>query len=552
MYFFKRTIMTAMLFLIFSPTLITEAHAKDVTSLGYLFGGDASIYLHELERTRGFVNTVNPDYFEVAADGTVKLTKEPDPLFIATMHEKGIKVIPFLSNHWNRELGRLALTQKSTVAQQLAAYITQYDLDGVDIDLQDLTELDREAFSGFVAEIRNKIPSEKIVSACVAANPYSLTKGWHGQYDYKRLGEICDYIFIMTYDESYNGSPAGPVASYSFIEKSIIYALKHVPKEKIMIGVPFYGRYWIAGQAQSSGGKAFTISDIQNLVNNYGTAQWYDAATSCARATLKITASQVNAGLWGGKKLVAGTYDVWYEDHSSFEKKFSLVKKYDIRGAGVWALGQEPQSVWAKYGKWLFGAAFDDVVGHWSEFSVYQLKNTGIINGKTETMFFPEDYLSRAEACVMICKILSLIPPKENFNDLSDTANHWARGYISAVRARGIISGYSDGTFLPDNPISREELASIVAKILHVPDTIDFQDMPFDDVPVARWSSDAILTLKVYKITTGYPNGLFYPLKPVKRAEGASILYELLDKPKVIPPVSQKFDETDYTPIEPR
>lgn len=83
--------------------------------------------------------------------------------------------------------------------------------------------------------------------------PKGWNTGWHGSYDYSALSKYADYLMIMAYDEHYQGSPAGPVAGMEFVEESIKYALKHVPKEKIVLGVPFFGRVWGPGRALTAG-----------------------------------------------------------------------------------------------------------------------------------------------------------------------------------------------------------------------------------------------------------------------------------------------------------
>lgn len=156
------------------------------------------------------------------------------------MHNQNIKVVPFISNHWNRELGRIALLNREKLAQEVVEAVKKYNLDGVNIDIENVTEADKENYTDFVRLIKSKLPLGKEVSVAVAANPRGFTTGWHGSYDYKSLAKHCDYLMIMAYDESYYGSKPGPVASKAFVENSIKYALGQVSPEKIVLGIPFW------------------------------------------------------------------------------------------------------------------------------------------------------------------------------------------------------------------------------------------------------------------------------------------------------------------------
>lgn len=521
----RHTLCCAVLALI---TLLSTP-ARAIESLSYLFGGSTSIYLNQVSRTKDCLNTVQPDYFSIADDGTLMLTRKPDPYFIESMHRQGVKVVPFLSNHWDRALGRKALTRSAEMANALRDMIAQYNLDGVDVDYQNLNENDKTSFTAFLKLLRNTVPKDRTVSVCAAANPGGWTTGWHAQYDYAALGKICDHIFIMTYDESYETGPAGPVASYDFVEKSIRYALRYTEPEKIMIGIPFYGRYWVQGK--TSGGKALTNSDIQALTARYGTKIWHDEAKSCARATMVITESQVAQGLWGGKKLAAGTYDIWYEDERSLEKKLSLVRKYKLKGAGSWALGQEPEAIWQSYHQWLWGLSFKDTESHWAAGVIEKVKDAGLIEGKPGGYFAPNDTMTRAEACVLACKLAN-IQPVTGGAVAVDARGHWAEGYLAAALRLNLITGFPDGSLRPNEKVSRAEMSVLISRLLHVPGTMDFQQQVFPDVSADYWAAAEIVKLSVYGVVGGAPDGWFHPGRYLTRGEAAQIAYNAIPIPK--------------------
>lgn len=127
----------------------------------------------------------------------------------------------------------------------------------------------RDKYTDLVKIIREKLSSDKEVSVAVAANPTGTTQGWTGLYDYKALAAVSDYLMVMAYDESYPGDPTpGPVASLPFVEKSIQYAISQASADKIVLGIPFYGRYW--NQNTADNGAGVSAQTLSKLTQKYG------------------------------------------------------------------------------------------------------------------------------------------------------------------------------------------------------------------------------------------------------------------------------------------
>jgi len=529
-------------FLLISAFSLVPARAAETESRSYLYAGSTSIYIHNVDRTGGNLNLVCPDYFEVGANGDLILTRPVDPVFVSAMRSRGVKVLPFVSNHWNRDRARRALAKYEAFADQIAAQVVSNNLDGVDIDIENIDHTDRATFTAFMRYLRQKLPKDKLLSIAVAANPWGGTIGWQGAYDYAQLGQICDIIFIMTYDESYQGGTAGPVASYKFIKDSINFALKSVDRNKIMMGIPFYGRYWVAGAA--TGGAAFTISDIEQMAEDYHSVVWYDAVNECERAEVTVTAEDLTKGLWGSKRLTPGVYDIWYESPRSLKKKLSLVYDMKIRGAGSWALGFEPEEIWDSYAAWLYPPLlYEDIKGHWAQAQIIKASEKGIVSGY-EQRFRPNDTMTRAEMVTLICKLAGLQPILAP-SGFSDSAGHWADGYISALKQTGIAKGVGSNLFAPHRPVTRQEACVLIESIIRTPDTLDFNEEVFPDVTPEMWSNNAIIKLYVLDIVKGDLAGYFRPTAVCTRAEAAVLALKASERELRIPSAAK-------TVIEPR
>lgn len=336
----KKIIMILILILLFSSVCF----ARERVSLGFIYSASNEVEL--VTRTNGAINQISPMYFDISANGNLIVSSAVDKEFILNMNEMGIKIIPVLSNHWNRNKGRAALKNAEKLTDQIVEKIEQYGFSGINVDIENLTISDKENLTEFVKKLRNKLPKNKELIVSVAANPDGLEKGWQAVYDYKKLGEIVDYLFVMTYDEHSIGGIAGPVASYEFVEKSIQYALKHVQKDKIVMGIPLYGRFW--QETEENGGEAIVMADIPRIIKKYEADVRYDEKFKSVEVKFTITEEDDKTKI-NGIELKDGEYTIWYEDEESIKSRLELVNKYDLKGAGAWALGQENKTVWKFY-----------------------------------------------------------------------------------------------------------------------------------------------------------------------------------------------------------
>lgn len=505
-------------------------------NMSYLYGNYN--YANLVSRTGNSLDEVSPSYFDLYSSGNLKLNSV-DTEFVKEMHNRGIKVVPFLSNHWSRETGRNALNNIEALTTQIAEAIQKYQLDGINVDIENVTEADKANYTLLVKTLRQKLGNDKSISVAVAANPYNWQTGWHGSYDYAALAQYADYLMLMTYDEHYEGGTAGPVASIDFVEKSIQYALERVAPEKIVLGIPFFGRYWQNGA--SYGGYGVSLTKIESLLKQYSNTVTYDEASQSVKATITIASSQIKPTI-NGKTLYTGTYTFWYENEASISAKLDLVNQYHLKGTGSWSLGQETASTWNYYEEKLNQGAEVDLPiieepkinlepSEWAVDAITYVKENGWMKGKTETEFYPKDKLTRAEFATILSRILNLEKYTAEKYSYLDTEGHWAENSISLVTASGYMQGYEDGSFKPEKNITREEVATVLSKM-----NIQLQEVQtfsintegnneiFQDMKVTDWSYQAVIKMAKLGILKGYENGNFEPKKDMSREEMAVVL----------------------------
>nr|WP_010676955.1 glycosyl hydrolase family 18 protein [Bacillus timonensis] len=189
-------------------------------NMSYLFFGSPSTYVSQVNKTKGSLDVVSPNYFDISESGQLIINWNLDSVFIDEMHRRGMRVVPFLANHWNLTAGKNGLNNREQLAKDVAAAVAKYELDGVNVDIEGVNQTYRDAHTDFIRLLRKYIPDDKEVSVATAANPNGWQTGWHGFYDYKGLSQYVNYLMIMAYDETWESpeSPIGPVSSLSFLK----------------------------------------------------------------------------------------------------------------------------------------------------------------------------------------------------------------------------------------------------------------------------------------------------------------------------------------------
>lgn len=148
-------------------------------------------------------------------------------------------------------------------------------------------------------------------------------------------------------------------------------------------------------------------------------------------------------------------------------------------------------------------------------------KHVAYINGYEDGAFHPEAPLTRGACAVMLDKI-SEVPDGTGmvFSDVPKGA--WYYNAVQNLAASGVIQGYTDRTFRPNNYMTRAEFVSMALRLF--PIEAEGAGKHFGDVPDSFWGADAIQTAANMGIISGYADGTFRPGQSITRAEAVSIL----------------------------
>lgn len=172
--------------------------------------------------------------------------------------------------------------------------------------------------------------------------------------------------------------------------------------------------------------------------------------------------------------------------------------------------------------------SYTDMEGaKWAEEAVNNLTSLGIINGYEDNSFRPDNNVTRAEFLKMLVQITGISESKKvSFYDVNE--DEWFYSYVIKAFEAGFAQGYNK-YFYPNNAISRQDMCVMCMNVLKY---YDFQvleaELNFTDKDtIADYADSSLQTLYEMKIINGMPDGNFYPLSTATRAEAANIIYKL-------------------------
>lgn len=175
---------------------------------------------------------------------------------------------------------------------------------------------------------------------------------------------------------------------------------------------------------------------------------------------------------------------------------------------------------------------FDDVKkDHWGRKWIEAMASKGIVSGKDNRNFDPEGHVTRAEFAKMITMTLGLVDEyaRSNFSDIAKGA--WYESYVASAYNAGIITGRPDGTFAPNENITRQDMAVMLARALqqaapvHGDKYIDFADKG----KIAEYARQPLAIAVRNGLITGKPGNMVDPEGKATRAEAATIIYRLFN-----------------------
>lgn len=177
--------------------------------------------------------------------------------------------------------------------------------------------------------------------------------------------------------------------------------------------------------------------------------------------------------------------------------------------------------------------SFDDIKGHWAKSDIELLASKMVVSGATDTSFAPDHNITRAEFAALLVRSLALTSNAEaaSFNDVH--ATDWFAGSIGAAVKAKLVSGYEDGSFKPNAPITREQMAVMVAKALSaagkkVESQAELLNKFNDNLKISDWAMSSVSQSVKAGIISGMTDTTFVPSANASRAQAVVMLKRLL------------------------
>ena len=279
------------------------------------------------------VNVVSPSFFSLERGSNGEIydnAKDDGAEYIEWAHNNNYQVWAMFSNNSLKDTTSQILNdyeKRETMIENLMDLVEEYNLDGVNVDFENMNESDKDVYSRFLIELAPRLKKiGKTLSVDVTAPDGSET--WSLCFDRNTIANVADYIVFMAYDQyGTSSNKAGTTAGYNWVEANIKKFLgqEDVDPEKIILGIPLYMRLWEEEEDGTAKPEVVNMRDMFDVLPENQVATWDEE--------LKQYYVEYEED---GKK-----YKMWVENEKSVGEKINLANQYNLAGIAFWEKDRE-------------------------------------------------------------------------------------------------------------------------------------------------------------------------------------------------------------------
>lgn len=282
------------------------------------------------------INIVSPTWIYVKnSSGEIRQNISSDYIKWAT--QNGYEVWPTIKNDdIGIEKTSLLVTDmknRKMFIDNIVKICETYKFKGINLDFEHMYQRDRDEYVMLVRELSSELTRRNIITS-VDVNVPDGSSEWSLCYKSKAISDSCDYIMVMAYDQyGQSSKKSGPVASLDWVDTNLDKLINRdkIDNNKLVLGVPFYSRYWATKNGEVVSTKAYSMSNVKDSKNKYKNSTIWDEVLGQYVITYDDRDKQI---------------EIYVEDENSLKEKLKLVEKYNLAGIAAWRRGQEINAVW--------------------------------------------------------------------------------------------------------------------------------------------------------------------------------------------------------------
>ncbi|MCP9752193.1 glycosyltransferase [Ferruginibacter sp. HRS2-29] len=309
--------------------------------------------LPDLIKNADKLNTIFPEWFFIDTT-TYQLQTRIDTAGLSAMKNAHLSIQPILNNfhtntmdpsqgYFDSKLLHVILTdaeKRTRLIRQIADTLAFYQLQGINVDFENLNEPANEPLTRFQKELYETLhPKGLLVSMDVQA--------MNEDYDFKSLSQYNDHVILMAYDQYSDATGPGPISAQKWIEQQLDWMDDRIDASKIILGVAGYGRDWAVEKNGKSATTTVTDLTYAQIISQ---AKIINASISFDNDTYNLHYDYTQPETDSAGETI---HHIWFTDAATTFNILRFSDDYATAGTALWRLGGEDPRIWNFYGRQL-------------------------------------------------------------------------------------------------------------------------------------------------------------------------------------------------------
>jgi spore germination protein YaaH len=287
------------------------------------------------------VDIISPKFFWLGEETLLESVASRE--YVNWAHEQGVQVWAMVQDIRSGLVHKAIADPASRrrLVRLLADYAREYNLDGINIDFEHISAREGDYYGPYFIQFLRELAVALRPQGVVLSVDVYVPSLWSAFYRRDLIALTADFLCVMTYDEHWAGGPSsGPVASLPFVYKGVSDMLEkeQVPKEQLLMGLPYYNRIWreVVNNDSPETRKVqhFTMERTKQLFTDRDIIPEWDAFIGSFYGEF--------AAVEDGETVL---YRVWIEDEYSIAEKLKIFEAHDLAGVAGWQRGFENEAV---------------------------------------------------------------------------------------------------------------------------------------------------------------------------------------------------------------